>query len=50
MTIAQSPETAIRPDIPESAIESGYKDFVLSPEDIAQELVRTAHGPPIKAT
>jgi two-component system chemotaxis response regulator CheB len=48
ITIAQSPETALKPDMPESAIESGYIDFVLSPEDIAQELVRIAHVPPIR--
>lgn len=42
----QSPETAVKPDMPESAIESGYIDFVLSPKDIAQELVRIAHAPP----
>ncbi len=50
ITIAQSPETAVKPDMPESAIESGYIDFILSPEDIAQELVRIAHAPPMKAT
>jgi two-component system, chemotaxis family, protein-glutamate methylesterase/glutaminase len=50
ITIAQSPETAVKPDMPESAIESGYIDFVLSPEDIAQELVRIAHASPMKAT
>jgi len=49
VTIAQSPETAVKPDMPESAIESGSIDFVLAPEDIAQELVRIAHAPPIKA-
>jgi len=49
ITIAQAPETAIKPDMPESAIESGYIDFVLSPEDIAQELARIAHAPPIEA-
>jgi len=50
ITLAQSPETAVKPDMPESAIESGYVDFVLSPEDIAQELVRIAHAPQMKAT
>jgi two-component system, chemotaxis family, protein-glutamate methylesterase/glutaminase len=50
VTIAQSPETAVEPDMPESAIESGYIDFVLSPENIAQELVRSAHAPPVEAT
>ena len=42
ITIAQKPETAARPDMPESAIESGCIDFVLSPEDIAKEIVRIA--------
>jgi len=42
-TIAQKPDTAGQPDMPESAIESGCIDFVLSPEDIAQEIVRIAN-------
>ncbi len=42
ITIAQKLSTARQPDMPESAIESGCIDFVLSPEDIAQELVRIA--------
>ena len=42
ITIAQKLSTAIQPDMPESAIESGCIDFVLSPEDIAQEIVRIA--------
>jgi two-component system, chemotaxis family, protein-glutamate methylesterase/glutaminase len=46
ITIAQLPETAAKPDMPEGAIESGYIDFVRSPEGIAQELVRIAHAPP----
>ena len=40
VTIAQKPDTAKQPDMPQSAIESGYIDFVLSPEDIATEIVR----------
>ena len=44
ITIAQRPDTAAEPDMPESAIKSGYIDFVLSAEDIAQELVRIAHA------
>ena len=44
ITIAQKPETAGQPDMPASAIASGCIDFVLSPEDIAQEIVRIAHG------
>ena len=44
ITIAQKPETAGQPDMPESAIASGCIDFVLSPEGIAQEIIRIAHG------
>ena len=43
ITIAQRPDTAKQPDMPESAIASGCIDFILSPEDIAKELVRIAH-------
>jgi chemotaxis response regulator CheB len=39
-TIAQKPETAGQPDMPESAIGSGCVDFVLSPEEIAQKIVQ----------
>jgi two-component system, chemotaxis family, protein-glutamate methylesterase/glutaminase len=41
-TIAQKLETASQPDMPESAIASGCIDFILSPEDIAQEIMRIA--------
>jgi two-component system, chemotaxis family, protein-glutamate methylesterase/glutaminase len=44
ITIAQKLETAGKPDMPGSAIASGWIDFVLSPEDIALEIVRIAHG------
>ena len=43
VTIAQAPETAKQPDMPESAIESGCVDFILSPEAIAQKIVQIAH-------
>lgn len=43
ITIAQKPETATQPDMPESAIESGCIDFILSPEDIAKEIKRIAN-------
>ena len=43
ITIAQKPDTAGQPDMPESAIASGCIDFVLSPEEIAKEIVRIAH-------
>jgi two-component system chemotaxis response regulator CheB len=46
VTIAQKLETAQQPDMPESAIESGCVDFVLSPEGIAMEIARIALGPP----
>jgi two-component system chemotaxis response regulator CheB len=43
ITFAQKPETAVEPDMPESAIASGSIDFILSPENIAKEIVRIAH-------
>jgi two-component system chemotaxis response regulator CheB len=42
ITMAQKPETAGQPDMPESAIASGCVDFILSPEDIAQMIVGIA--------
>jgi len=44
ITIAQKPDTAVQPDMPESAIASGCIDFILSAEDIAKEIVRIARG------
>lgn len=44
ITIAQKPETAANPDMPETAIASGCIDFVLSPEDIAKEIIRIAQS------
>lgn len=38
VTIAQKPDTAGEPDMPESAIASGCIDFVLSPEKIASQI------------
>jgi two-component system, chemotaxis family, protein-glutamate methylesterase/glutaminase len=52
ITIAQTLDTARQPDMPKSAIASGWIDFVLSPEEIAQELARIARSrasAPIKA-
>ena len=43
-TIAQRLDTAIQPDMPESAIESGCIDFILGPEDIAAQIVRIARA------
>jgi chemotaxis response regulator CheB len=45
ITIAQKLDTASQPDMPESAINTGCIDFVLSPEDIAAEIVRQSHMP-----
>lgn len=43
ITIAQKPETATQPDMPESAIASGCIDYILSPENIAQRIIKIAH-------
>jgi len=42
ITIAQRLDTAKQPDMPESAIASGYVDLVLSPEEIAGAIVEIA--------
>ena len=42
ITIAQKLSTASQPDMPESAIATGCIDFILSPEDIAKEIIRIA--------
>ena len=44
ITIAQELSTAKQPDMPESAIASGCIDFILSPEEIAGEIVRIARA------
>jgi two-component system chemotaxis response regulator CheB len=44
ITIAQKLTTAIQPDMPGSAIASGCVDFVLAPEEIADEIVRIARS------
>lgn len=44
ITIAQKPDTAGQPDMPESAIASGFIDFILSPENIAAEIVRISNS------
>ena len=44
IAIAQKLDTADQPDMPGSAIVSGCIDFVLSPEDIAKEIVRIARA------
>lgn len=44
ITIAQKLDTAAQPDMPQSAIDSGCIDFILSPEEIAQEIRRISSG------
>ena len=44
ITIAQKLDTAKQPDMPESAIASGCINFILSPEEIAKEIVRIAQA------
>jgi two-component system, chemotaxis family, protein-glutamate methylesterase/glutaminase len=43
ITIAQKPETAEQSDMPETAIDSGCIDFILSPEEIAGKLIKIAN-------
>jgi chemotaxis response regulator CheB len=43
-TIAQRLDTAKQPDMPESAIASGFVDFILSPEEIADAIERIANA------
>ena len=45
ITIAQRPDTAKQPDMPQSAIASGCIDFVLAPEEIATEILRITKSP-----
>jgi two-component system chemotaxis response regulator CheB len=44
ITIAQKPDTATQSDMPETAIESGCIDFILSPENIAKEIKRIVNA------
>jgi chemotaxis response regulator CheB len=43
ITIAQSLDTARQPDMPESAIATGFVDFVQTPEEIAKTISHIAH-------
>ncbi len=45
ITFAQDPDTAQYPDMPKNAIAAEAPDFILSPEQIAKELVRIAKSP-----
>lgn len=49
ITLAQKLDTAAQPDMPESAIDSGCVDFVLSPEDIARKIVEIARADSVSA-
>lgn len=42
ITIAQQISSASQPDMPQSAIDSGYIDFVLAPENMAKVIIRVA--------
>lgn len=42
ITIAQKPDTASEPAMPESAIETGFIDFILTPEEIAKKIIQIA--------
>lgn len=44
VVIAQKLDTAAQPDMPESAIGSGCVDFILSPENIAEQISRITRG------
>ena len=44
ITIAQRPETAAQPDMPDSAIATGCIDFILSPEAIGRKIAEMAAG------
>ena len=44
ITIAQKLDTAVQKDMPETAIETGWIDFILSPENIAREIIHIAHA------
>jgi chemotaxis response regulator CheB len=50
ITIAQKLASAAQPDMPESAIASGCIDFILSPEDIAREIIRIAHESDVRGS
>ncbi len=45
ITFVQDPTTAGHPGMPESALDSGFGDFCLTPEEIADELMRLSAHP-----
>jgi two-component system chemotaxis response regulator CheB len=44
ITIAQKLETTEHRDMPQSAIDTGYIDFILSPEEISRKISEIAHA------
>ncbi len=50
ITIAQKLDTATIPDMPESAIQSGWVDFILPPEEIGRKIAILAQKSPSAAT
>ena len=50
ITIAQAPDTAEWSDMPASAIETGYIDYILPVEDIARKIAQIAKEFPGKTT
>ena len=50
ITFAQTPQSAQYPDMPLSAISAQATDFVLTPEEIAQELQKIAKNPQLVQT
>src|SRR5438105_2746034 len=49
IAIAQDPKTAKFEGMPQSAIATGVVDLILSPEDMAKELMRLAEHPLVRA-
>lgn len=45
LVLVQDPKTAKFDGMPNSAIHTGLADFILSPEDIAEEILNVAHYP-----
>lgn len=48
INIAQKPDTAAQPDMPETEIDSGCIDFILSLEEIAKKIVQIASKAKLK--
>jgi two-component system CheB/CheR fusion protein len=50
ITFAQDEDSAKYPDMPRSAVNAGYIDFILSPKDIARELGGISQHPYVSRT